>query len=191
MTADVGATPQDETAPDAAPYAAPAGLETVLGDEGWTDAIPDPAALAEACFAAAARLETALAGAQAALLLTDDAAMRDLNARFRDRDAPTNVLAFPADLPAGTGPRFLGDIALARETCLREAAAKGAAPADHAAHLIVHGVLHLIGYDHQEEEDAARMERRETAILAALGVADPYAEEPYGNEPYGDEVGTL
>ena len=119
--------------------------------------------------------------------MTDDATVQGLNARFRGKDAPTNVLAFPAE-PEG---RFLGDIALARQTCLREAEEKGIAAADHAAHLIVHGVLHLIGYDHQCEEDAVHMERRERAILDLLGVADPYADESYEDGPYTDEVETL
>ena len=146
-------------------------IETVVEDEAWTRLLPDAAALAEACRNAAARLEPALQG-EIALLLTDDERMRALNARFRDKDRPTNVLAFPAGGDGG----FLGDIALARETCAAEAAEKGVALRDHAAHLITHGVLHLIGYDHQTEEQAAVMERREAAVLKSLGIADPYAD---------------
>lgn len=163
------------------------GMETIVEDEGWNAALDDPAALAAVCFDAAARLEPALKGGTAALLMTDDATVQGLNARFRGKDAPTNVLAFPAEPER----RFLGDIALARQTCLREAGEKGIAAADHAAHLIVHGVLHLIGYDHQCEEGAVDMERRERAILELLGVADPYADESCTDEPYTDEVGTL
>ena len=163
------------------------GMETIIEDEGWNAALDDPAALAAACYDAAARLEPALESGSAALLMTDDATVQGLNARFRGKDAPTNVLAFPAE-PEG---RFLGDIALARQTCLREAEEKGIAAADHAAHLIVHGVLHLIGYDHQCEEGAVDMERRERAILELLGVADPYADESYEDGPYKDEVETL
>jgi len=106
-----------------------------------------------------------------ALLLTADAAMADLNRRFRKVEKPTNVLSFPS----GEAEGFLGDIALAIETCAREAGEKGISLSDHAAHLIVHGMLHLIGYDHQTDAEAERMERREAAILEAMGVADPYA----------------
>lgn len=153
------------------------GMETIVEDEGWNAALGDPARLAATCYDAAARLEPSLKGAGAALLMTDDAAVQDLNARFRGKDAPTNVLAFPASGAPEPGARFLGDIALALQTCLREADEKRIPAADHAAHLIVHGVLHLIGYDHQHEQDAVDMERRERAILELLGVADPYADE--------------
>ena len=168
------------------------GVETIVEDEGWNAALDNPARLAAACYDAAARLEPSLTGAAAALFMTDDETVRELNARFRGKDAPTNVLAFPAEGAGrethGGGPavRFLGDIALARQTCLREADEKGVGAADHAAHLIVHGVLHLIGYDHQHEKDAVDMERRERAILELLGVADPYADESFR-----DKIGTL
>ena len=146
-------------------------IETVVEDEGWTEVLPGADALAAACHEAALALEPALAG-EIALLLCDDGAMRSLNARFRGKDAPTNVLSFPS----GEEDGFLGDIALARQTCIREAADKSVPLRDHAAHLIIHGLLHLIGYDHENDAEAADMERRETAILARLGVADPYAE---------------
>lgn len=106
------------------------------------------------------------------LLLTDDPAVRRLNREFRGKDKPTNVLSFPAPAnPEG----LLGDIALAYGVTAREAAAGRKSLADHAAHLVVHGVLHLLGYDHETEAEAAIMEPLETAILAGLGIADPYA----------------
>lgn len=145
-------------------------IDLVIGDEGWADALPDAAALAASCFRAAAAREPRLDG-EIALLLCDDAEMAGLNARFRGKDGPTNVLSFPS----GEATGFLGDMALARETCAHEAAAKCVALRDHAAHLIIHGMLHLIGYDHETDEEAAQMERREVEILDALGVADPYA----------------
>lgn len=150
-------------------------LETIIEAEAWETALPDAEALAARVFAAARAREPRLSGS-AALLLTDDAAVQDLNARFRGKDAPTNVLSFPSDEPA---PGFLGDIALGYETCAREAREKGVALADHAAHLIAHGLLHLVGYDHIEDADAEEMERLETEILAGLGVSDPYRLEEF------------
>lgn len=112
-------------------------------------------------------------GGALALLLADDAALADLNARFRGRQGPTNVLSFPP--AAGAEPGFLGDIALAGETVADEAHAQGKSFEHHAAHLAVHGFLHLLGYDHAEPAAAEAMEARERAILASLGIADPYA----------------
>ena len=143
-------------------------IEIVVEDERWKDALIDAEAFAAQCAAAAGALEKKISGA-AALLLADDVALCDLNRRFRGKDKPTNVLSFPAGA-AG----FLGDIAMAYETCAREAEAEGIAFRDHAAHLIVHGLLHLVGYDHEADDEAERMERLETRILASLGVADPY-----------------
>lgn len=107
------------------------------------------------------------------ILLTGDPAIRRLNREFRGKDKPTNVLSFPAPAnPEG----HLGDVAMAYGVTATEAAASGKSLADHASHLAVHGVLHLLGYDHETEAEAAIMEPLETAILAELGIADPYAE---------------
>ena len=114
------------------------------------------------------------------VLLADDAMVRDLNATFRGVDKPTNVLSFPAGEAALAeepgSPRHLGDIALAHETVAREAQATGISVHDHAAHLIVHGLLHVVGYDHETDFDAEAMETLETRILAALGIDDPYRD---------------
>lgn len=113
---------------------------------------------------------------EVSLCLFDDAGMRDLNARWRGIDEPTNVLSFPATSPERLGERpMVGDIALAYETVAREAKESGASLADHYRHLVAHGFLHLIGYDHHTDEDAGRMETLEKRVLARLGVADPYA----------------
>ncbi|MEM9810106.1 MAG: rRNA maturation RNase YbeY [Pseudomonadota bacterium] len=113
---------------------------------------------------------------EATLLFTSDSEVRALNAAWREKDKSTNVLSFPAEplpgLPEAAQP--LGDIALAFETCAREADEKGISLKDHATHLIVHGVLHLLGYDHISEEEAEAMEALERKVLAGLGIADPY-----------------
>jgi len=108
------------------------------------------------------------------LFLGADEALARLNAEFRGKEGPTNVLSFPAG--EGAAPGFLGDIALAAETIAREAAEQGKTIESHAAHMAVHGFLHLLGYDHIVDVDAAVMEDRERVILASLGIADPYAE---------------
>lgn len=105
------------------------------------------------------------------VLLTDDAAVRELNARFRDRDRPTNVLSFPA---ADSAFPHRGDLVLAFETCRDEAVAQGKSLADHLSHLVVHGVLHILGHDHEDEAEAEAMESAERTILAGIGVSDPY-----------------
>ena len=119
--------------------------------------------------------EAACAGSEApglAVLLGDDATVCSLNREWRGKDSPTNVLSFPATGPMRT--ESLGDLALAYETCAREAAAEGKTLADHLTHLVVHGTLHLLGHDHETETDAEAMEALETRLLAGLGVADPY-----------------
>jgi probable rRNA maturation factor len=105
-------------------------------------------------------------------LLTDDEAVADLNGRFRGREGPTNVLSFPA---AASARPHLGDLALALGICEAEARAQGKPLAHHLQHLVAHGVLHLVGFDHQSDEEAEVMEARERQVLASLGIADPYA----------------
>jgi probable rRNA maturation factor len=142
-----------------------------IEDAAWTEALAD----AEALVLAAAEATLASEGAVSegvTLLLTDDATIRDLNRRFRQQDKPTNVLSFPAP----TNPeRFLGDIALAYGVCAREAAEQGKPLAHHLQHLVAHGVLHLLGYDHMSDAEAFEMEGLERAVLAGLGIPDPYA----------------
>lgn len=107
---------------------------------------------------------------------SSDEEVRALNAQFRGKDKPTNVLSFPAgEVPEGE-PQPLGDIILARETVVREAAEQGKSVSDHTCHLILHGMLHLLGYDHGTDADAEEMEAVERDVLAALDVVDPYAE---------------
>lgn len=142
-------------------------IEVEVEDPAWTDALPDAVAVVDRAAAAA------LAGTDGdvVVLLTDDAAVHDLNARFRDRDQPTNVLSFPA---AESAAPHLGDLVLAFGVCAGEAAVQGKALSDHLTHLTVHGVLHLLGRDHVEEAEAEAMEAEERTLLARLGIADPY-----------------
>ncbi|WP_158815255.1 rRNA maturation RNase YbeY [Methylocapsa sp. S129] len=117
-----------------------------------------------------------LDGAEVSVQLVDDSQIRALNAQWRGLDKPTNVLSFPASAPEKIAAApMLGDIVMAFETAEREAAEEGKTLADHAAHLVVHGFLHLLGFDHQIAADANRMEALETRILAKLRIADPYA----------------
>ena len=145
-------------------------IEIEVEAEAWTGALPDVEAIVER--AAQAALGTV--EGDIVVLLTDDAAVRELNGRFRDKDKPTNVLSFPA--PENALPH-LGDIVLAYGVCATEAETQGKTLADHLSHLVVHGVLHLLGRDHEDDAEAEEMEAEEREILAALGVADPYAVE--------------
>lgn len=124
-------------------------------------------------LAAAAAAEAV--GGSVSLLLGDDAAIAGLNRRFRGKDGPTNVLSFPPSAGGQQPGGFLGDIALAAETIVLEAEFQGKRFENHAAHLAVHGFLHLLGYDHEQPADAEAMEARERAILASMGIEDPYA----------------
>jgi probable rRNA maturation factor len=147
----------------------------------------DWAALAQRVAEAAQAVAPELANPRlvTSLLFTSDAEVHELNRDWRQRDKPTNVLSFPmlerTDLvhldPDEGPPEMLGDIALAQETCAREAQAKGVALESHAAHLILHGLLHLAGHDHEiSEEEADKMEALEVKALALLGIDDPYSD---------------
>ena len=109
------------------------------------------------------------------LRLVDRSESASLNTRFRGKRGPTNVLSFPADLPKEVTLPLLGDIVICAPLVAEEAAGQGKAERDHWAHLVIHGVLHLLGYDHQDPAEAQRMEQLEVEILNRLGIADPYA----------------
>ncbi|MFN3837194.1 MAG: rRNA maturation RNase YbeY [Brevundimonas sp.] len=145
-------------------------IEIEVEAEAWTGALPQTEVIVES----AARAALGTVQGDIVVLLTDDDAVRDLNARFCDKDRPTNVLSFPA--PESAAPH-LGDIVLAYGVCAAEAEAQGKTLADHLSHLVVHGVLHLLGRDHEDDAEADEMEAEEREILAQLGVADPYAAD--------------
>jgi probable rRNA maturation factor len=139
---------------------------------------------------AAAGANTGLGPLEISILLAGDEEVRGLNRDYRKIDSPTNVLAFasgpppPAPRAAPQAVRLLGDVVLAFGTMRREADERGLEMADHLAHLVVHGVLHLLGYDHEAAPDAEAMERAEAHILAGLGIADPYVgDENEGARP--------
>jgi probable rRNA maturation factor len=143
---------------------------------------PEAETIVQRAIAAGAEaVATALAGAEISVMLTDDAGMRSLNSTWRGIDRPTNVLSFPAVQQADVGgwnnaPRILGDIAIGYETTRKEAEQERKPFAHHLSHLAVHGFLHLVGYDHENDEQARAMEALEQSILARLGIPDPYAD---------------
>jgi probable rRNA maturation factor len=164
-------------------------VDVVIEDDRWEAADLEVLAF-RAVRAALADLGLPEAGLTLCLMGCDDARIAALNGEFRGKAKPTNVLSWPAWVLAadadgavpeppepGTAeaPESLGDIALAWETCMREAEEAGKPFADHVTHLIVHGLLHLLGYDHVRERDAERMEAAEVRILATLGLSDPYS----------------
>jgi probable rRNA maturation factor len=143
----------------------------------WRARLPEIERLCgEAARAALAGAGGAPAPAELSIVLGDDVLLRALNKRWRGQDKPTNVLSFPASpaaLPPGA-PRLLGDVVLAFETIDAEAVAQGKPLPHHLRHLVVHGVLHLLGFDHEITREAERMEALEVAVLATLGIPDPY-----------------
>lgn len=143
-------------------------VEVLIEETAWLDADPG----AETAVVTAARWALQGVSGEVVALLTDDASVAALNTQFRGKSGPTNVLSFPA--PVSARPH-LGDIVLAYGVCRREALDQGKPLIDHLMHLTIHGVLHLLGYDHEEDADAEVMEAHERRLLAGLGVPDPYA----------------
>ena len=163
-------------------------VDVNIPEERWLELLPWLETLAveaarEACLAGGASAIPADAMAEMSLTFADDNFIEALNARHRGIEGPTNVLSFPAasvaDLPVSPaeGPQpelLLGDLVLGFETVVREAESQGKRPGDHVAHLVVHGVLHLLGFDHEQDDEAARMERLEAHIMDNRGIDDPY-----------------
>lgn len=155
-------------------------VDIIVEDERWT-ALGDPEALAQRAIATAFEAAGYEPGSavEVSLLLADDATVQALNRDWRGKDEATNVLSFPSasgPAPDPTQARHLGDLALAFETLAREAEVEGKSLPDHALHLIVHGTLHLLGYDHEVEAAADIMEGIEVEALGRIGVANPYRD---------------
>ncbi|MBU1306739.1 MAG: rRNA maturation RNase YbeY [Alphaproteobacteria bacterium] len=153
----------------------PLDIAIIRNDEAWPEDL-DPLAeraVLEALKQSGAKVKGA---AELAIVLTNDAEQQELNQQWRGKDSSTNVLSFPQIEPFGPVVGILGDITLARETLQREADEQGTSFSDHFTHLVVHGFLHILGYDHLTDAEALQMESLETQILASLGIADPYAD---------------
>ena len=164
-------------------------IAVIARDPLWRDAEPRFEDLArraaQAVFSHTAAARGLGGEVEASIVLADDALVRDLNRTYRRQDRPTNVLSFASDgkLEGVNGPCLLGDVILARETVLREANDQGKSVAEHMSHLVVHGLLHLLGYDHDETPQAERMEAMEIAILAGIGIENPYGGAPAKAKP--------
>lgn len=154
--------------------------EVVVAADCWQSEPDAEAVVQRAILTASATTDADVDNAEVAVMLADDATIRTLNKDFRGLDKPTNVLSFPAPEIGGSdkddAPRALGDIAIAYETLRREADEEAKPFLHHLSHLAVHGFLHLIGYDHETDDEAEEMEALEVEILAQLGIPDPYAE---------------
>jgi probable rRNA maturation factor len=163
---------------NAAPVSEGLSVDLRVSDPRWQEEVRDIEALtARVLGHASAQMK---AGGEVSILMTSDSEMQGLNRRWRGLDKPTDVLSFPADASQARGEFIhIGDIALAFETARRDAEEMGRPFNGHVSHLLVHGFLHLMGYDHIKPEDAAVMESLEAKILAGLGWPDPYATGPY------------
>lgn len=144
-------------------------FDLTIDADDW-QSLPDVQRLVEQALAAGNSV--AEASGEVSLLLTSDAEMQRLNRQFRDKDKPTDVLSFPAD---PMDKPFLGDIAIGYETSAADAKTSGKSLPNHLTHLLIHGYLHLLGFDHMTETDAEEMEALERRALASLGIADPYS----------------
>lgn len=153
----------------------PVDVAVIINDEAWPDHLD--ARAQEAVLAALKFAKAKVKGAaELSILLTNDAEQHELNRQWRGKDSSTNVLSFPQIEPFGPVVGLLGDITLARETLVREAQDQGVTFDAHFTHLVVHGFLHILGYDHLTDAEALQMESLETQILASLGFEDPYAD---------------
>ena len=163
------------------PVSQGAAIELIVNDDAWPSVIDDFAFAIDAAELTLATYGKVPANARVSLavMFSTDAHIAELNNTYRGVSKPTNVLSFPAGPTlieeTGNEPKHIGDIILARETVMREAQLENKSLKDHITHLVIHGVLHLLGYDHENESDAGEMERCETELMINLGLTDPYA----------------
>lgn len=172
MSAGADTMASDDPEPGSANADDSADIDIAVLDPQWTGAISDLDAVCSRAARAAGGVLGQVQSADLSVAFMDDAQIRTLNLQFRGQDKPTNVLSF---LPDGHNP-VMGDIALAYETCVREAADKNISLSDHITHLIVHGYLHLSGYDHQTDSEASAMEALEITALKTLKIENPYED---------------
>lgn len=161
----------------------PLDVQVLIRAGAWKKVLPRVAKTCLVAARAAYAQRRRRAAAEVSVLLAGDAFVRSLNRNYRGQDKATNVLAFAAQEGDGPGPQpgatvMLGDVVVAYGTAAREAAREGKSLNDHLSHLVVHGVLHLMGHDHDTERKARAMERLETKVLAGIGIADPYVAPP-------------
>jgi len=177
QTKSDGAAASTDAGVDPEPPQSALSVDVVMDDADWLAFGDADAAVQSAAQALATHPNIIAGSAEAVIALSSDDEVARLNGTYRHKPKPTNVLSFPAaDTPnrAADDPRVLGDIILARETILAEAAEQGTPVRHHLQHLVIHGLLHLLGYDHETEPDAERMEALEITVLSRLGIANPY-----------------
>ena len=150
-------------------------IDIEIEEDGWLDVLPDAQLVVETGIQAVFKAIEFNEQVDIVVLLCDDKEMKALNKEYRQKDAPTNVLSFPA--PKMPGIAHLGDMALGLETCVREAKEQQKTLKNHVLHLSIHGALHLLGYDHMNDEEAEIMEHLEMKILKKMGIKNPYAED--------------
>lgn len=150
-------------------------IDIVIGDGRWPE-LPHLQTMAECAVSAAMEHIDARDFVELSLAFLDDEQVQQLNSEYRGKDQPTNVLSFPGSMGGGFSP-LLGDVIMAYETVVREADGRGIPLMDHITHLLVHGFLHLNGYDHENMHEAEEMEALEVMALAGLGISDPYAND--------------
>ncbi len=158
---------------------APLNVELVVSDERW-NSVPGLQRSVDLAQAAYTQLGVETDPREVVIAFGSDEEVHQLNRTYRGKDKPTNVLSFPT--AGSTDGGLIGDVILAYETCSDEASARGISVSDHACHLALHGVLHLLGQDHEDDEEAAAMEELETRLLASIGIADPHSGEPLNDD---------
>jgi len=161
-------------------------IDVQVTDGAWREDSEDPQSMTRRVVGALeTHLGQSLQNRELTVRFASDAEVRALNAQFRDKDTVTNVLSFPMARAPGQSDAPLGDVILARESVLREAREQGKSVSDHTSHLVLHGVLHLLGFDHGTDEMAEEMESLERNVLATLGIGDPYASASVAEADHG------